>query len=595
MYITRKNIQFFFLSLLFSCTLTMACGGGDSGGGLGDPCSSNTDCSTGLICNSMGQCITVQCTNNEACPDGQVCSIEFTCVDPGSDGDQVDGDWIPPDGDEPDGDQVDGDGIPSDGDEPDGDVDEDDPDIAGEISGSVFIGADMAEYDAAIQLYDENPFVNLAALPVDWKELPGGVDALERVYAFTGVESGRYYIRVLVNVGNNDDLLDDVFAVHHEVLTLIVEDEALRVKTGVDIYVAGSDPDLASISGKLHLSAVYQDYRKLVLFSEKKVGAADFWPGSITFVEPQAGVGQVDYKCGSLSAGDYFITVYVLVADEVPLVYPSPRATVAVDPDQIGLKDITGQDFYLGLADADFGSIQGTIRLPAPTAGEMGIYVFANIDEGVQTEPQALVMVKNDGTLSNIPYTVGNLVTQEEIWVAGFLRIDEEHITFAYHDPGETALAIDLDNPAKKNLYSKNLDLAITEMTGTLTVSYSTEPALARLVLVELDEGLIDLVPEIVAYGGGVDVELSSSRGSVSGDYVMFPVAGGNKWATFVYLDTDGTEGITPDDVICYQDKPLIGDRPTISVNGAKLNVSNVNIHMNTSSNWSCVDPTQTK
>lgn len=597
MYIKRKNMMFFFLSLLLSCTLTIACGGSDGGGGLGDPCSGNTDCSTGLICNSMGQCITVQCTNNEACPLGQVCSIEFTCVDPGSDGDQVDGDWIPPDGDDPDGDQVDGDGTQPDGDEPDGDeADGDEPDMQGRISGRVFSTVQMAEWNAAIQLYDENPFENLIALPVDWKELPGGVDELEREYQFTGIESGRYYLRVLVDVGNNEDLLDDVFAVYAEVVTLIAEEEDLRVKTGINIYIDGGDPDLGSISGNLFLSAAYQDYRKMVLFSEKKVGEADFWPACLTFVEPQAGQGQVAYSCGSLPESAYFMKVYVLVANELPLVHPSPREAVAVDPSQAELKDITGQDFYLGLADTDFGSIQGSIRLPAPTAGEMGIYVFANIDDGAATEPQSLVMVKNDGTLTSIPYTVGNLVTQDEIWVAGFLRIDEEHITFAYHEPGETALSIDIDDPGKKNLYSKNLDLAITEMTGTLTVTYNQEPALARLVLVELDEGLIDLVPEIVAYGGGVDVELSSGgRGSVSGDYVMFPVVGGNKWATFVYLDTDGTEGITPDDIICYQDKPLIGDRPTISVDGTKLDVSNVNVHMNTSSNWSCVDPTQKK
>ncbi|RJO73053.1 MAG: hypothetical protein C4523_02225 [Myxococcales bacterium] len=151
-----------------SAIMTAACNSGSTAGEQGADCVSDEDCAQGLICNSVGQCITVECISDPDCGENEYCredhrcnpltadgdagcSIDsdcpsgFTCVVPGNycaeiddgceNGDdcppgqycapdgrchnrnEADVDVVPTDGDDaPDGD------LPTDGDESDGDT-----------------------------------------------------------------------------------------------------------------------------------------------------------------------------------------------------------------------------------------------------------------------------------------------------------------------------------------------------------------------------------------------------------------------------------------------------------------------------------------
>lgn len=72
--------------LLLACLGLAACASSEPGG-LGDACDSHDDCREMMRCNSLGQCITVECTSTDQCPTGKICSVDFRCVGANDDGD----------------------------------------------------------------------------------------------------------------------------------------------------------------------------------------------------------------------------------------------------------------------------------------------------------------------------------------------------------------------------------------------------------------------------------------------------------------------------------------------------------------------------
>lgn len=102
-----KHFQLITITMIMTCILLVILTGCNSdGGGVGASCGTNDDCSTGLKCNSFGQCITVECIDITQCPEGMICSDNNnTCIDPLV----VDGDTEDEATEDIDGDFIDGD------------------------------------------------------------------------------------------------------------------------------------------------------------------------------------------------------------------------------------------------------------------------------------------------------------------------------------------------------------------------------------------------------------------------------------------------------------------------------------------------------
>jgi hypothetical protein len=529
-----------------------------------------------------------------------------------SDGDTSDGDE--PDGDEPDGDEPDGDTLPDgddpdgdvvDGDEPDGDVvdgDETDGDVptAGSIAGTVYTSEALAASDVQIMLFNSNPFEVWGAVPVAEQTITGVANNTEKAFALTDVPTGRYYMWAYIDVSNDTDASNDVFNVYPRVLTLVAQEPDLRDITGADIYIDAPNPELGSIAGTLHSSAYYQEKRITMVTSrvieQEKAATVEYWPSSVEFIEP--GAAERDYALYNLPDGAYYTFAYVPTGEETaPLAYGSPYDALEIIVAEEAKKDYADEHFYLGVADPAFGSISGTISLPTAVEGELGVYVFSSkVEEDVTSvEPLALILVKNDGVSTNFPYTIGNLGNQTDIWVAGGIQLDAEHLALGYHSE---SLSINLAVPAEKDLLGKNMSIPITELSGTVTVSSESDPGWARVVLADMSVNILEN-PMITVndFGGGTDVPLSApSRGTMSGDYTMFPVKGGS-WSVVVVLDTDAVEGISDQDQWCFQWSDKKGLAPKITIDGTQLEITGQNISVDTSlaGGWLCSAPPASK
>lgn len=76
-----KKFSVVLLPVFLAAIIFSACNSGSSGG-VGASCSTNDDCDSALVCNSLGQCITVECKTAADCNYGKTCSAEYKCVDP---------------------------------------------------------------------------------------------------------------------------------------------------------------------------------------------------------------------------------------------------------------------------------------------------------------------------------------------------------------------------------------------------------------------------------------------------------------------------------------------------------------------------------
>lgn len=508
-----------------------------------------------------------------------------------ADGDSPDGDTLP------DGDDVDGD---EDGDEEDGD--EEDGDIvvptSGSISGVLHTGQALAASDATIALFNVNPFEQWGVAPVKTLDIAGDDTLTEKTFTLEEVPTGRYYMWAYLNVGNDQNTANDVFNVYPRVITLVAQEPDLRHVTGANIYIDVLNAELGSISGQLHSSPAYSERRVMMVASRvidnEERTEIEYWPSSVVFLEGGANATR-PYLFSNLFDGSYYTFAYVSTGETTPpLVYGTPYAPLQIEVATPAKKDYTDAKFYLGLADPSFASISGNIILPRPIEGELGVYVFsskAEDDSAPEVEPMAFVLVKNDGLTTTIPYVVGNLGSETDIWVAGGLQLSEEKIAFGFHPE---ALTVDVEDPTRKDLAGKNINVPITEITGTVTVTSDSDPTWIRVVLADISVNWTSFPPtlSINDLGGGVDVELAApARGTQSASYSMFPVKGGN-WSLLVVLDTDLVEGISDGDQWCFQgtvSPPQIA--PKKAVDGTALLIdTGWDITVNTASGqgWIC-------
>jgi|GEM_PF-6096323 len=487
--------------------------------------------------------------------DGDSDIPEFEWDGPGEDGDDdtiVDGDDV---------ENIDGDSE----DIVDGDEEADQPKVLGSISGKVTTSAALSEWNAKVELFDVNPMTEWGAEAVKTVEITGNASTTEETYQFDELEEGIYYLWVYIDVNNNDDEDDDVFAVFPEYIKIDPTKDNFKDRTDADMFVDAQNADLGSISGTLHLSPAYQGKRIMVVTSEFDTTNPEYWPNSVYFTEASNSETRT-YTNTNLTNGSYYTMLYVFPGEgnPIPLVYRSPYDALEIDVDNNAKKDYTDQHFYLGVADPNFGSISGTLNLPVAIAGEIGVYIFAtdNSDTNVafkNQDSQVILMLDNDETSTAFNYTVGNLKTQEEIFVAGFINLDEDHIGLGYHDPGETPLSIDLN--VTKDLTGIDMDVAITEVSGLLSVTHSKAPAMVRIALADMDVTIdgIQLKTEVYGYGGATDVVFDESgKASASKEYTMFPTYGGEfAIVAVVYTEKDGvTTESDYDETWCYRIVP---------------------------------------
>lgn len=522
---------------------------------------------------------------------------EFEWDGPGEDGD----DDLVTDGDTTEA--VDGD-LESDGDTVvDGDTSE--TEFTGSISGKVTTSQAMAGFDAQVQIFNKNPMVEWGVAAYKNFDIEGDENTVEEEYSFEDLPAGVYYVWVYIDVNNNDDETDDVFAVYPQYVKIDPANENYRDRSDVNMFVDTSNDDLGSISGTLHLAPAYQTKRILVVTTEYETTNPEFWPNSVTFTEPAASETRT-YNNTNLTNGTYYTMLYVYPSADnpVPLAYRSPYDSLKIDVEDNTKKDYTDQHFYMGIADPNFGSISGNLILPTAIDGEIGVYLFAsNQSEEVKTSAeensQTLLLLSNDGTSTSFPYTVGNLKSQDEVWVGGYINLDEDHIGMGYYLPEdlENPLSIDLDGT--KDLTGIDFEVAITEMSGTLSVTHDKAPVMVKLALVDIELDIPNVT--VNSIGGVATVTIEDPTAPIVEDYTMFPTYGGEYTImAVIYTEKDTAktedgdvddEEETPslyDETSCYKvTNDLLPIPETMTVDGTQRNVTQ-NINLNTSTGWYC-------
>ncbi|RJO67506.1 MAG: hypothetical protein C4523_09235 [Myxococcales bacterium] len=452
-----------------------------------------------------------------------------------SDGDQIDGDEA--DGDEADGDEADGD--QSDGDETDGDETDGD-DVHTEISGTVRVSEELATYNRQVKIYRRNPFENENAEPMQVLDIAGGAGTTDVAYKFDDVPTATYYLMLYIDIGNNEDDIDDVASVYPDRVVVVQENP---VHMGIDLYAGRQNPDWGSVGGTMYVAEQFQDRQIVVVAAQQKPGGdVEFWPSSVDFTYPppesREGEQARAFNLRNLPDGNYYVIAFINMGeDQAPPAQFSPYSPYEILFSDESKRNYAGETFYVGVADPNLGSVSGTITLSGRVPeGLLGVYLYAIEDK---ITPVSWVFVKKNDEETVYDYVVPNLKAQEQFWVAGFFQPSEFRLSV---DFWPEPLTIDFDQPDTKDWTDIDFNIAITEFSGTLAV-VTTEAnwSLARIFLVN-EEGAI---------GGGADLLLPAPDGGQrTADFVIYPAKGG-EWTMTLAIDQNGDNLIDANDPWC--------------------------------------------
>ena len=588
------------LFVLVGIVWLTACGSDskDATGNLGQPCGAG--CKSGLVCVN-NTCRPTE--DGDTIPDGDKSEEADKPVDGDSeidvivDGDHentpTDGD-AQPDGDTaPDGDQEsapDGDATP-DGDAPaEMEADGDDVPQFGSISGSIYSSQALDAFTRTVSIYDQNPFTVKNLTPIKTFSLSphtGGIGT----YQFTDLPQGRYFLMVRADVGENDDLDDDISAVYPDKVAVVPSDPNSRNLTGIDMYLDVQNPSWGSLGGTLYVHEKFQGQRITVVASQELPNVngnptgeeqtrLQVWPSCMGIVDTVEGQGTYDFSCGNLTSGTYYLVALIDMEgvdlgldgdadtnNTAPWAVAYPHGSFEIDVDVVAKRSYQGIDFYLGAKDPRLGSISGKVAVSASVpGGTLGVYLFRT--EGKEAKPVSATIVEKNDVDKVYDYQVVNLFPNIEFWVAGFYldkKDDKDRVAVEFL-PDKYML--DFSIPSKKDLTGLNMTIPVTELSGKVTVKNAPggfEKMRILLVRFELD-GLTLKVAEL---GGGTD---GAQLGPVSNskreaDYVIYPARGG-EWTPVVVLDVDNN-GLDGKDRWCYEMTALIPK--TFQLNGSQL------------------------
>ena len=379
---------------------------------------------------------------------------------------------------------------------------------------------------------------------------------VSEAYEFKNLNQGQYYVMLFVNINNDTDTDNDEVSVFPDPVAIVPCDPISQDRTNIDLYGGVQNPEWGSIEGELHVAEAFRDKRIVVVAAQQKPSGLEFWPSSADFLAGNAGSETRHFNLRNINQGDFWVAAIVDIPKEEleqgdQLIYISPYS-----PYSISIADgftpptiVTNAVFYVGMADPALGSVRGTITLPAAVAdGAMGVYLF---DYNNILQPRSWTYVKKTDTDTSFEYVVGNLTEvpsgeEGRFWVAGFFKIDNEHLTTQLWP---TALEIKLSEAGKKDYADVNFNLAITELKGTVSLVSATAGDLANLKKARLFLAKSDGSNKL---GGGVDVTLGDIVSDArSADYTIWPAQGGDWW-TILAIDSNNDNKIDGNDLWCY-------------------------------------------
>ena len=452
----------------------------------------------------------------------------------------------------------------------------------GIIRGTVHVSDALKSFPLVVVIFSDNPFMSKNARAVGSASFTGGKS--EYPYEIKGLADGNFYVTVSINAGNVDSGDDNIGAAYREKVTLVTSDAALRVREGIDIFADVADPQLGSISGTLHLSPAYQDKQVIVLAVRIKDNqAVEMWPYSSDYTAA-TGAETRSFSVPNLKADErYYLAAFVRALDEQPYYgYMSPHAAYAIGAGsrKAQLK-YENETFYIGKVDPAYGSVSGSLKLPAAvTGGTMAIYVVSVTEDATRKEtplasyvPETVLLVKKDDSSSSFAYEVGNLRDGKKIQLVGILKIDASHTAYAAYPQWWKAETLTVNYQTSKHQTGKDINIPFTEVKGTLSVSTSkiTKPAWATVSLVTLNGTTVS------DFGGSatVNFEATSRKGAASKAFTMFPVKGGSAWKPVVVIgehQKDANGDPLPDKKVTCT--PAILGGTTIGIDGAQRNAT---------------------
>lgn len=451
---------------------------------------------------------------------------------------------------------------PSGGDPIDGDQDEElegegedqiDPNL-GSISGVVNVSEYLKDFDRAVQLYAVNPFTEYGATPAETFDIEGESGETDTAYSFVNLASGQYYIMLAVDVNNNDDNSDDVVSVYPDKVSLVITDPVLKDLADVDVYAGVQNESWGSVSGTLYIAEDYRNKRIIVVAAQElPEGGIDFWPSSADFTEMDTGGETRPFALMNLTDGSYYVIAFAdMGAGSDPQLVPfiSPYGPYEVVTSSADRKNYTGEVFYLGMDDPTIGSISGAITfpvaIPEDKKGLMGVYLLAYEDN---VEVRSMTFVEWEEGETVYDYKVPNLVEQSDFWVAGFYKMDDDHLSLDFwSDP----LHINLSVPEEKDWTGIDFEMAITELSGTVTLTGAPADYTNGNIFLTAYDGSGEI-------GGWVLVELPGepTERSQQIPYTIYPAIGGS-WTLTLAITGEGDS--YPGDKWCYLTSELVVD-----------------------------------
>jgi len=273
---------------------------------------------------------------------------------------------------------------------------------------------------------------------------------------------------------------------------MVAEDPELNEITGIDIFIGIVNSDKGTISGNLHLSNAYQDKSIVVVANriteEEGKEVIEMWPSAVVFTSAQAGSETRAFQLTNLPDGNYRIYSFTSIGEDYPLLgMASPYGPYVIDSGSKA-KDYSGEVFYMGLKDDNWGSVSGKIVLPTSIAeGALAIYISSGVEvegtqpgeEYVQWSPESIVFVKQNSLGTETTYTVGNLKDDTQVTVAAILYLNPEKSSIGAYPEwwSPQALKVAFSPQAgdeQKHWSNININVSITEMSGTLSIDHNS-------------------------------------------------------------------------------------------------------------------------
>ncbi len=229
-----------------------------------------------------------------------------------------------------------------------------------------------------------------------------------------------------------------------------------------------------TISGTVHTADDLLTFNRVVaLYDSNPFVTFDAQPVETFDITGAAGTEEVDYTFQDVSAGQYYLILYVDVnnnddsSDDVAAVYPDK---VSVVPDDPALS--AGIDIYIGIQSQDRGQIAGSLYLPEAFRDKEVVVVAAEVKASGEMEPwPSAVHFTETVATDPRPFALQNL-TEGKYHVLVFVTVTDGDAPESFISPyGPYEIKAGSMTHDGEVFYVDQADPNLGSVTGTITLA----------------------------------------------------------------------------------------------------------------------------